>query len=269
MLTMPVPGLSLAGAPRMRPADRRRSDAVHDAYSLLADAHVPRPPSAGFKSVFQAAVLMEIQRRLCSDEGARESPVSPTARLSILEVGCGDGRGAGLIFENAFVADRAIEYHGIDFAEPRILSARERLSAHPTATFTVADADEYEPCRAFDLILAAEVISHLSRRHYRMWLRRWRDWLAPGGAVIVIDQDKYTWHSMRLRWDCLARRCLPAILRGRPYSFAPELADILLPALHYPSFGQLARVARRLGYRPRPLLAHASFRALIADWPGF
>lgn len=238
-------------------ADRRRADRVHDAYCAHAERFTEWTPSAPFRAVFDSAVLTEIRRRTTHGR-----------MVHVLEVGCGHGTWAEEIFSGIDGADDRIHYQGIDFAEPRIAAARLRMARHPAARFDVADADEYDGPAQYDLILAIEVLSHLSRKHYQVWLRRWMDWLRPGGAFVVIDKDCYTGHAMRLKWDAIKRRVIPRVLRGRPYYFEEDFGD-LLETLRYPSFRHIAGYARRLGYRPRPLLSHGAFRAVIGDWPGF
>ena len=228
---------------------------VREAYIALHEEFSRWTPSDAFRHTFRASVVEELQRRSNSQ-----------GRISVLEVGCGHGTWALEMYEQVPRADERIEYLGIDFTEPRIELGRVRMAEHTSASFLVADCEQFQPRQRFDVILGIEVISHVERRKYRQWLERWFSWLAPGGTVIIIDKDRFTKHALRLSWDVFKRRWLPRSVTARPYYFPEHFGDYA-ETIYYPSFASLRRMAIRMGYTARPLVEHRFFRAMFLDRP--
>jgi ubiquinone/menaquinone biosynthesis C-methylase UbiE len=231
----------------------RRATRVQRVYEELFDDFAKWTPSAAFKAVFQQSVIAEINRRLQSQDSLR-----------IVEAGCGHGTWAQEIYESVSDADTRIAYQGIDFVASRIALARERMVTHPRATFAVANADVWQPPERVDLVISVEVVSHVSPAHCREWMRTWREWLLPGGTIIIIDKDKDTQHARKLHMERLKRRFLPRLLRGRPYYF-PEHFDTYVQTLKYPSFRRISEDAAQLDYHGRPLICEGAFRGFVAD----
>lgn len=210
-------------------------------------------PSDTFRRVFARVVVAEVRRRLAGG-----------GRVRIIEAGCGHGTWAEELFQALSADGDRIDYLGLDFVEPRIRLARQRLGRVENASFELADAAVFDPDGPVDIVLAIEVLCHLTPRQHAQWMRRWQNWLRPGGCFIVIDKDGRSRHALRFRWDRLKRRCLPARLRGRLYYF-PERFGQLVDTLRYPNFDRLRAQAARCGYRVRPIHADGIFRALTAD----
>jgi 2-polyprenyl-3-methyl-5-hydroxy-6-metoxy-1,4-benzoquinol methylase len=256
-----MPQVAQASRPSQSPSACRLTAATHsqrvrEAYIALYEEFGRWTPSEAFRDTFRASVVEELRRRL-----------EAKPRVSVLEVGCGHGTWALEICDQLPRVGEKVEYLGIDFTEPRIELARQRLAGHPWARFMPADCERFQPERPFDLILGIEVISHVERHKYRDWLSRWFGWLAPGGSVIIIDKDRFTKHAMRLSWDVFKRRWLPRSLTARPYYFPEHFGDYA-ETIYYPSFASLRRMATRIGYAARPLFEHRFFRALFLDKPG-
>lgn len=75
---------------------------------------------------------------------------------TILEVGCGEG----YMLEVLADADLGVELTGVDFSEPAINDARERLGDR--ATLEVRDARELAADgRTFDMVMMLEVLEHI------------------------------------------------------------------------------------------------------------
>ena len=74
---------------------------------------------------------------------------------NILEVGCGSGSFAHLLFEHS-----ALEYHGFDFSEAAVVKARARTGK--PERFSVARAGDQGPMqRPYDTIVCLEVLEHI------------------------------------------------------------------------------------------------------------
>lgn len=95
-----------------------------------------------------------------------------------LDVGSGSGDLARLL------ATRAQLVHGID-ADPAIVDrARERTAPGAPVTFFVGDALEDVPSGPYDVITCVATIHHMPLTDA---LTRFRERLAPGGTLIVVD----------------------------------------------------------------------------------
>ncbi|MFQ5429765.1 MAG: class I SAM-dependent methyltransferase [Phycisphaerae bacterium] len=229
-----------------------RSQRVRDAYDRLHPVFARWTPSTAFRTVFARSVLEEIRRRI-----AVSTPVR------ILEIGCGHGTWAEEIHAQIEHADRHVRYLGVDLSPQRVADGRRRLADRQWADLVVADAERFNPSTPPDLILAIEVLAHVPRSQYGSWLARWRHWLAPGGGFVVIDKERYSKHTLRVRVEQLQHRFLPGFAR-RTRSYFPKEYRPLVETLAYPGFGELRRLARRTGFSPQPIIRHDLFRALVA-----
>lgn len=232
--------------------EHERANVVREAYAALREDFARWTPSTTFRDIFQATVIAEVRRRLAGGEAVR-----------VMEVGCGHATWAEEMYRALAGPEARIDYVGIDFTPERVELGRRRLARVPSARLLVADANEFDTHERFDLVLAIEVLQHVDPRRYETWLARWRDWLRPGGAVVVIDKERYSAHALRVRMDLARRRWLPDRLRRSGYYF-PEPFTTLMSTLAYPAFGGLRRLAARLGYTVRPIVRRGVFRALIA-----
>lgn len=230
---------------------------VKDQFVQLHEVFDRCRPSEKLREIFDQTVAADIRRRL--ESGAQ--------RVRILEVGCGVGNWAEIIYSAFRESGDRIEYLGIDFAEPCVDSCNQRLAGQPNGRAMVADFEKLRWENRFDIVLFVEVFCHLRRRQDDAWLRNARECLAPGGSIIIIDKERYSKHGWKVRWDLFKRRALPAGLRGRPYYF-PETYNTLLTTLRYPSFSHLSREMKRLTIAPRTTATHGLFSALVGDVAG-
>jgi len=103
-------------------------------------------------------------------------------RKRVLDVGSGAGYGS------AELANTALHVTGIDVGADAIAYASENY-ARPNLTFQLASATQLPfPDASFDLVVAFEVIEHLS--DWRLLISEARRVLAPGGQFVVSTPNK-------------------------------------------------------------------------------
>lgn len=98
----------------------------------------------------------------------------------VLDIGCGIGRNLEHLDGNGIGVDHNAA--SVDIARSRGLAA-----------FTVADfhASEHARVAAFDSLLLAHVIEHVSEQQAVVIVREYLDYLRPGGQVVLIcPQEK-------------------------------------------------------------------------------
>ncbi|MHB2000836.1 MAG: class I SAM-dependent DNA methyltransferase [Solirubrobacteraceae bacterium] len=96
----------------------------------------------------------------------------------VLDVGCGSGRIGEFVLEAG-----AARYLGIDFSEPMIELARQRLDRFADRTeLVVEDFIEARIDGAFDVVLAVGLFDYLPEPH--RFVRRMHELCAAGGAVV-------------------------------------------------------------------------------------
>ena len=78
--------------------------------------------------------------------------LGPIKFKSVLDVGCGFGRIGELL------ADRDIDYTGIDVSEPMVKAARKRI---PKGHFAVTSLVDFATDESYDLVLAVEFLMHV------------------------------------------------------------------------------------------------------------
>lgn len=121
-------------------------------------------------------------------ETPRLKRLSKGAAGKVLEIGCGQGTGARIIYE-LFSPQR---YVGIDLDPRMIARARRVLDALPDATFVEGDVTSLEfPDSTFDLVMDFGIIHHVPN---------WRDALAEvhralrsGGEFLFEELSVETW----------------------------------------------------------------------------
>ena len=226
------------------------TERVRRAYDTLVHDFAKWSPSANFRGAFEVTALAEVRRR------------QQHGHVRVLEIGCGHGTWAEILYRGATDAGR-LTYLGIDLSAPRVEIGRRRLAQYPSATLEVADGSGGGPDTRVDLILAIEVLSHVNPTDYGAWFRRWYRWLSDGGCFIVIDKERFSTHDLRVRWERMRRR-LPGRFQGRLRIFPEHFGD-LVGTLRYPSFTTLRRTAGQAAFHVRPIFRHAEFRALIGD----
>lgn len=237
-------------APRSR--DDQRRALIRDQFvDLHADFDRSRPSQP----------LCEIVRRTVrSAIQARHNATGRSVR--VLEVGCGVGNWAEYLLEASDQNRVPMEYLGLDFAPPCVESCNRRIGNRAGSRAVVADFESLTPDPSFDIVFFVEVFCHLRSRQDDEWLRRARQWVAPGGSLIIVDKERHSRHGWRVRWDLFKRSIIPASWRGRGYYF-PEKYNTLLTTLRYPHFRHLARAMERVGLDAQPIEKHGLFSAVV------
>jgi 2-polyprenyl-3-methyl-5-hydroxy-6-metoxy-1,4-benzoquinol methylase len=116
---------------------------------------------------------------------------------SLLEIGCGEG----LLPERLGPAGYS-RYMGIDLSTVAVERARVRDLPH--ASFVAADASEFEPDGCFDLVVFHEVLEYMDDPG--AVVRRYEQWVAPGGWFVVSQYDSPDNARTRKIWRLLHRR---------------------------------------------------------------
>ncbi len=98
----------------------------------------------------------------------------------VLDAGCGSGYGTRIL------GRQAAECLGVDI-DPEALRLAESLFSAPGVNFAVADAARLETLAddAFDVVVALEVLEHLSAESIPAFMQAVRRVLAPDGAFVV------------------------------------------------------------------------------------
>ncbi len=107
--------------------------------------------------------------------------VNPKRAARILDVGCGTG------FLSLLLAEQGHTVTGIDLSpEMRVKAAEKAKKAELDITFLPGDAENPPfPQQSFDVIVSRHVVWTLPSP--QIALENWRQLLAPGGAVVIID----------------------------------------------------------------------------------
>jgi SAM-dependent methyltransferase len=104
--------------------------------------------------------------------------VASRSAPSVLDVGCGSGRIGEFVLEAG-----ATRYLGVDFSEPMIELARQRLARFSERTeLVVADFLDLPLEGSFDVVLALGLFDYLPEPH--RFTRRMFELCAPGGCVV-------------------------------------------------------------------------------------
>ena len=177
----------------------------------------------------------------------------PPARVA--DIGCGAGwSGIGLA-----KAYPNVRVDGFDLDEPSIELARANADAHGVADrvrFEVRDAADPALAGRYDLVLGFEMLHDLSRPVET--LRVMRGLLAPGGAVVIMDErveERFTvpgTDAERLYYGFSTLCCLPAGLAETP---SAGTGAVMRPET-------LRRYALKAGFRDVEVLPieHEQFR---------
>lgn len=121
-------------------------------------------------------------------EAPRLKRLSKGRADNILELGCGQGTGARIIYD-LFSPQR---YVGIDLDPRMIARARRRSGALADATFTEGDVTALEfPDSTFDLVVDFGIVHHVP--NWKDALSEVHRTLKPGGEFLFEDLSVETW----------------------------------------------------------------------------
>jgi len=107
----------------------------------------------------------------------------------VLDAGCGSGYGADVL------AREAREILGIDIADDAIDYARQHYRAHNVRFERASCLEIPAPDASFDLVVAFEIIEHLTE--WRAFLREVRRVLAPAGQFLVSTPNQLYYAESR------------------------------------------------------------------------
>ena len=126
-----------------------------------------------------------VQRRY---EAPRLMRLARSKEGKVLEIGCGQGVGARIIYESL----RPKEYVGVDL-DPRMISrAKKRAGNLPNANFTEGDvANLAFPDASFDLVMNFAILHHVP--DWKKALGEVHRTLKPGGEFLFEDLPSETW----------------------------------------------------------------------------
>jgi ubiquinone/menaquinone biosynthesis C-methylase UbiE len=121
-------------------------------------------------------------------EAPRLMRLSKAVAHCILEIGCGQGTGAKILYDH-FSPQR---YIGVDLDPRMIERAQRRAGALPNGTFLQGDVTDLQfPDASFDLVVDFGILHHVPN---------WKDALAelhrtlrPGGELLFEDLSVETW----------------------------------------------------------------------------
>lgn len=130
-------------------------------------------------------------QRLAARELARRIAALPLPRtLKVLEIGCGTGFLTQALREEGLTGD----WLATDIAPAMLERARERLGG--AVDYAVLDGEHgTPPSRDYDLVCASLATQWFAQEAQA--LSRWREWLAPGGHVLVATLGPGTFAEWR------------------------------------------------------------------------
>lgn len=113
-------------------------------------------------------------------------PFFPPTPLTVLDIGCGNGRYGAFLAKNQLLAS----YTGIDFAPALLQEAADRLAdlSQPVLLFErdISDPAVLDDFGNFDLIVCLSAMHHLPQQHRRLHLlRKMGAHLIEGGQILL------------------------------------------------------------------------------------
>jgi len=110
----------------------------------------------------------------------------------VLDLGCGNGRLLALL------ADKKVEYLGVDFSEKLIEQARQNW---PENKFEVMDALDLKlPDSAFDVVLCVSVLNHIPRDKQALFVANVRRVLKPEGMLLMANWNLWNVFNKKSVW---------------------------------------------------------------------
>jgi 2-polyprenyl-3-methyl-5-hydroxy-6-metoxy-1,4-benzoquinol methylase len=128
-----------------------------------------------------------------------------------LDIGCGCGISTSLL---APYCDRV---QGVDFSEVAISLARKNTAQLSHLAFTVADIRKLNLWEKYDLVLCSEVLYYLKPLDLAFFVKNLEAWLKPGGWVIVVGWEGYSYVYRGLEKRLVLREYIKGEDLLRPY----------------------------------------------------
>ena len=147
--------------------------AVHMTDAMLAE-----------QVAYYRARAAEYDATAYGDGGTAAARIAAVAGLRIdgdvLELACGTGMWTRALARSA----RTLT--AVDSAEEALRIARARCPR--SVRFEVADVFTWQPARRYHVVFFAFWLSHVPTQRYPEFFAAVRDWLAPGGRVVFVDE---------------------------------------------------------------------------------
>lgn len=149
---------------------------------------------------------------------------SRPAGLSVLDLGCGQGR-------DALVAARhGHSVHGIDIAASGVAQLVKRAEAEGLdVRCDVEDLEDFTADRQYDVVVLDRVLHMLpSEERRRVMLNRAQSWVAPGGHILLADTKK----NRALIRSCFNDDAWETVLSRRDFFFVRRVERGDIPVSH-------------------------------------
>lgn len=121
------------------------------------------------------------------DAAAAFAPSSNSARLQVLDFGCGVGNSLPYFrrhFPHSEIVGVDVSARSLEIANQRFPGLASLVEMPATGSLPFAD-------RSFDLVFAACVLHHIPHEEHVRLLREWRRVLKPGGRALVFEHNPY------------------------------------------------------------------------------
>ena len=176
--------------------------------------------------------------------------------LSLLEIGCGTGRFALRLREEAMASNAA--YTGLDISPAMLAAARDRLArSNGHSNFVQGDATAMLPFASgrFDRVIAAYVLDLLSEADSTMLLAEAHRVLAPDGLLCVASLDSKSSgglsRAIGVLWSAIQRIAPKRVGGCRPIDLRSKLDPASWRLIDHGSLkpwgvGSQALIARRI-----------------------
>jgi SAM-dependent methyltransferase len=130
--------------------------------------------------------------------------ILPTAPISVLDLGCGDGRLAGLVLA---ARDSVASVVAVDRSEPMLAAARARFAGDRRVAVHRYDlADPITGFGAFDVIVSGFAIHHLEHPRKRALFAEAARMLRPGGLFANLEVVQCATQPLQRRfYDAIGR----------------------------------------------------------------
>ena len=110
----------------------------------------------------------------------------------VLDLGCGNGRLLMLL------AEKSVEYLGVDFSEKLIEQARVN---RPDKEFAVMDALDLKlPDDAFDVVICVSVLNHIPLDKQNLFVANVKRVLKPGGVLLMANWNLWNIFNKKSVW---------------------------------------------------------------------
>jgi SAM-dependent methyltransferase len=130
--------------------------------------------------------------------------ILPAAPATVLDLGCGDGRLAGLVIAARGTVASVV---AVDRSEPMLAAARARFDGDPRVSVRAHDlADPISGLGSFDVIVSGFAIHHLEHARKRELFREAAHMLRPGGLFANLEVVQCATEPLQRRfYDAIGR----------------------------------------------------------------